>query len=239
VVEFKQSEKPDMKLTKIIAAIGVLGLPIAAFSQTLQTQSFNFTPNGEVFLVFNKVNIAPADVTEIKITIELSKVGGSLAVDNDSAASGTVTFTHTLSGALTSADVNLLDTSFSTAWASLNAVSSTQQNMGVTSGDPTNQFNVTAFSDYYQFTPSDVNLTSSASINSIFYGGYLGASGTYTLNFDANQLVSATGLGGLQQAFTVSQAIGSVTVEVVPEPTTALLVGAAGTALAFSRRRRA
>lgn len=205
----------------------------------MQTQYFNFTPNGEVFLVFNKTNIDLADVTEIKVTIELSKVGGSLAVDNDSASTGTVTFTHTLSGALTSSDVNLLDGSFSTAWASVNAVSQTQQNIGVTSGDPTDQFNVTSFGDYYQFTPTDVSTGSSASINSLFWSGYLGSSGTYTLNFDANQLVSATGIGGLQQAFTVSQAVGSVTVEVVPEPTTALLVGAAGVAMAVSRRRRA
>lgn len=227
-----------MKIAKIAAAIGLLSLPASAFSQALQTQSFNFTPNGSVDLVFNKVDIDLADVTEIKVTIELSKIGGSLAVDNDSASTGTVTFTHTLSGALSSSDVNLLNTSFSTAYTTLNAVSSTQQEIGVTSGDPTNQFNVTAFSDYYQFNPTDVNLSSGASINQLFWGGYLGESGTYTLVFNANQLVNASGLGGLQQAFTVSQAVGSVTVEVIPEPTTGALLAVGMAALVYRSRRR-
>ena len=230
-----------MKLTKLIAVVGVAGVLAAgsADAQLSQTQSFDFVPNGNQVMTFNKVNLNLVDVTGIIVTIELNKTGGSLAVDNDSANSGTLTFTHTLDGALTSSN-SLIDAGFSTTWTNLDVVSSTNQAVGATSGDPTDQFNVTAFSDYFQFIPADGSNSVSTSLNSAIWGQYLGASGTYTMTFDANQLANISGFGGLQQAFTVSEASGTVTVQVVPEPSSiALLLGAGGAALMFRRRAAA
>lgn len=228
---------------KTILAASALLAGSSAYGQYIQTETFSFTPNGNVNLVFNQLNVSLASISSIQITVVMEKTGGSLSVDNDSVESGTVTFTHTLDGLLSSTDVNLLDTGFSSNWATTNlqAVSATSSFVDATSGDSTVDFNNTGDVDFFQFNPADVSDTESAFINSAVWAGYLGT-GTYTINFAASQLVNASGLGGLQQAFTVSQTSGSVTVEytIVPEPSTfALLSGACALGFLVLRRRRA
>ncbi len=220
-----------------LSALFALAIPCASFAQLVQTQEFNFTPNGNQTMTFNKVNLPIGAVTAIIVTVVLNKTGGYLAVDNDSASEGSVSFTHQLKGVLTSSNP-LIDSNFMTTWTSLEATSSTAQSLGVTSGDPTDQFNVTAYSDYYKFHPGTVTDTAGANLNSGVFAFYLGSSGTYTMSMAVDQLASASGLGGLQQSFTVSQATGSVTVEVVPEPSTTQMLAGLGIVLVlFSNRR--
>jgi len=230
-----------MNYSKKCALAAVLTvIASAAHAQLTQVQNFSFTPNGTVNLVFNQVDLDVADITSIEVTVQMNKSGGSLSVDNDSAESGEVSFEHTLDGALSSSDVSLADSNGQTNWASteLEAVSSTVQTLGGTTGDATNEFNNTGDVDFFAFNPADTSDTSSAFINSAFFSGYTGT-GTYTLTFDANQLVSAIGLGGLQQALTVSQTDGFVEVKVVPEPSAyALIFGIVAIVIGVVRRRR-
>lgn len=213
--------------------LGAILMSSSAFAQVTisQTQSFNFTPNGSQSLTFNKINGNVSDfndILDITISIVFTKTGGSLSVDNDSAESGEVTFTHTLAGALNQGSgPALIDSGFSTGWAAVNAISSTTQFLEATTGDPTDEFNNTGLGDFYRFDPDPVTVASSSSIASAVWGQYFEATGpgTFSWNFSANQLTDATGLGGLQQALTVSQAQGTVTVEysLIPEPGTIVL----------------
>jgi len=109
-----------------------------------------------------------------------------------------------------------------------------------TTGDPTNTFNATGDVDYVSFTPGPVGASDSGDINNLFIGLYQGA-GTFTDTVTADQIVSATGVSGLQQSFTVSNISGGVVVTytytAIPEPASALMGGLDLLGLVVRRRR--
>lgn len=219
----------------------------AAFVIT-DTKNFSFLPNGEQEMTFAKFDDQGGSriLQSVEISIELTKTGGSLAVDNDSATAGTINLSHEIRGNLNvvSGGISLLDLAFNPIGATIRA-NSAMNNVGIgaTSGDSTSEFNNTGLGDYYLFVPSSLTVSSSGTINSFFTNNYVatGSSDNFVLNFAADQITSATGIGGLQQAYVVSGVQGNVTVkynyDVIPEPTAAVL-GVIGTAGLFLRRRR-
>jgi len=226
----------------VLAAASLTGLSQAA--TIVQTETFAFVPNGSQVLTFDQFdsNSGLFTLQSVTISITLNKTGGSLQVDNDSATAGTINLTHQIQASLASSlgATSLLNTTFQTigATSALTATNTvTGQPIGVTSGDPTNEFNNTASSDFFALNPSDASASDSGTVNDLFESSYVGT-GTFTNTITASQLVNVSGLGGLQQAFTVSGVSGSVTItySYIPEPSTALL-GALGV-LGLLRRRR-
>jgi len=231
-----------MKLIPYLAASVALSSFCAA--QTLQVSEqefFAFTPNGSSVLTFSQFDTqgGTRTLTGVNVALTFTKTGGSLSVDNDSVNGGTLTLSHSLVGGLTSTDVGLVNGSFQTFLSGVEAVSSTSHNIAGNDGDSDTSFD-TGGPDYYSWLPADATLNAAGDIFSGALGGYIG-NGTFALLFTANQAVNITGLGGLQQAFTVSNVAGSATVTytyttLIPEPSIAALGGLS--LLGLLRRRR-
>ncbi len=238
--------KGAMQKTKTYKSLGVaaLLLPAAATihhasaAVLIQTQNFSFVPNGSQTLTFAKFDSSLGTLQSVIVTVGYTKSGGSLSVDNDSENSGNIDLSHSISGNLTvaSGGVSLLNSEFSTIGLNLNAVNTSTSIIGPTSGDPIDEFNATGDVDFVRFDPSPITVTDSGTINSIFQNSYISnpESNIFSLIFEALQSTGATGLGGLQQSFVVSDVEGYVTVtynydevtSVVPEPSSTLALGA-------------
>ena len=218
---------------------------IASAATIVQTGSYSFVPDGSQSLTFNKFNTALGTLNSVTVTVVLNKTGGSYAVDNDSATAGTITLNHNVVGSLSviSGGVGLIRNDFSSIGASgtLTAASSlSDQAVAATTGDSASTFNATGLGDYVIFNPADTSTSNSGTVASFAQSSYEGT-GSFVLGLGATQSISASGLGGLQQAFTVSSVSGDVTVTynytaAVPEPASALLGGLG--LLALLRRRR-
>jgi len=213
-----------------------------------QTEDFGFMPNGSQQVRFEKFDdLADTRVLRsVEITLEYTKIGGSLAVDNDSAMPGTIDLQHTVNGGLSvvSGGISLLDFSFNPIGASLNAATSLHGvKIAASSGDSISEYNNTGLSDYFIFNPTNLTVSATGTVNSIFTSSYIavGTADNFILNFGAFQTMGATGLGGLQQAYVMSEVQGFVTVtyhyDVAPEPSS-ILLGLAGAIGVGIRRRR-
>lgn len=233
-----------MKLSLIVALVAAL--PTLGLGATIvQTQEYGFVPDSSQTLTFAKFDTQGGNriLNSVTVTVVLNKTGGRFEVDNDSATAGTISLTHSVVGSLTATGVALLREDFSAIGqtGTLTAVNQlTNQSVAATTGDATNTFNATGGADYVLFQPGNSTATSSGTIGSLFLAGYQGT-GTFTTTVNGNQSVGVTGLGGLQQAFTVSNVSGTVTVtydytSVVPESSSALL-GGLGMLLLLRRRR--
>jgi hypothetical protein len=213
----------------------------------VQTKTYEFVPNGSDSLTFDKFDTTLGTLDSVTVNVTYTKSGGNFQVDNDSATSGTVNLTHTVVGSLSSSDVSLRKTGGGVVSVgqsgSITAVSSLlNQSVAATTGDSNTTFNATGLGDYVNFDPTNVIASDSGSIRAVDLGDYQTTGfATYNIVFNALQTVEATGLSGLQQAFTVSNVSGNVTVtynytEVIPEPGSVLLGGLG--LLALLRRRR-
>lgn len=120
------------------------------------------------------------------------------------------------------------------------------QAIAATTGDSTTAFNATGLGDFVSFSPGSATKSDGGTIRAADQSDYVsdGILTTFSLNFEALQALNATGLSGLQQAFTVSNISGAVTVTydytpalaAVPESASALF-GGLGLLLIFRRRR--
>lgn len=232
--------KPLLAVTLFAALAG-----IGSAATLVQTESFAFVPNGNQTLTFNKFDTSLGTLNSVTVTVVLNKTGGRFEVDNDSENGGTLNLTHSVVGSLTASGVALLRDDFSSIGATGTLTASntlSDQSVSATTGDSTTTFNATGLGDYVLFEPGNASDSDTGSIGSAFISSYAG-SGTFTTTVNASQTVDVTGLGGLQQAFTVSSVSGDVTVTynftptAVPEPTSALL-GGIGFLLLLRRRRR-
>lgn len=237
----------------ILPLLASLGLAQFASAQIVtlpvQTIPFGFVPNGvSAPLVFDKFDDmgGTRQLLSVAITVAFEKTGGNTAIDNDSAVGGSIDLTHTVTGQLSvvSGGVALLNAAFQPIGGSsmLTATSTFNTNVSATSGDSVTEFNVTNASDYANFSPAPLSISDSGtvapSLTSLYVG--VGANEKFSLEFAALQSVSATGLSGLQQVFTVSSVSGSVgvqyTYQVVPEASVSILAGLS--VLGLMRRRR-
>lgn len=225
----------------LLSAVLIGAAPAATL---IQTQSFAFLPDGSQDLTYNKFDTSLGTLTSVSVTISLTKTGGQFEVDNDSTESGFITLHHNVVGSLSvvSGGVSLVRDDLTSIGASgtLTASSSmSPQEVTGTSGDDTDTFDATGLSDYVRFNPLHASATDSGTIASLAQAAFQGP-GTFVLGANALQSVNVTGLGGLQQAITVSDVSGEVTVtyhyDAIPEPASALLGGLGF--LALLRRRR-
>ena len=245
VTIYTEKQHP-MKLKTLLTL--TLSTALAGFSSAatiVQTQTFDFVPNGSAPLLFNKFNTALGTLTGVTVSVLMNKNGGRFEVDNDSLTGGTLTLTHTVTGSLSSS-VSLVKTGGASSVGqsgSVTAVSTLASvTIGATTGDPDDAFNAQPGSaDYVRFDPTSTSASDSGNIDLGFISQYAFAGvQTFGMSFGALQTVQATGVSGLQQSFTVSDVVGNVVVtynyDAVPEPTSALLGGLG--ALALLRRRR-
>ncbi|MFT4175284.1 MAG: choice-of-anchor E domain-containing protein [Luteolibacter sp.] len=211
----------------------------------VQTRDFNFTPNGNVDLTFAKFNDMGGTriLTSVEVTVDYTKIDGSLSVDNDSAEAGSISVAHSIRGDLTvaSGGVSLMNTTGNSIGVNVVASSTGGTTLGATSGDPTNAYNDTSpASDHWVFTPADTNASNSGTIFSGFQNSYVGTD-NFVLNFAALQTSDINGLGGVNYALVNSSIEGFVTVrynyDVIPEPSS-MLFGLGSVGLLFFRRRR-
>lgn len=225
-------------MKKLLLIVGLSALSQVSNAQTFisQTQNFNFIPDGTVPLVFNKYNGLLADVDNIYIVVNLSKEGGSLFIDNDSASGGSGNITQTVRVDLSSGTVTLLDTSFGAIGSNVSAVSSYFATVGANDGDGAGYQFGTTDHDGTEFT-TPVSASDDGNVNSIFWNQYVG-SGTFTINVAGIQSLNTSAISGVAGTFTPASAVGSVTViYTVPEPSSAMLVGLASLGLMIRRRR--
>jgi hypothetical protein len=217
---------------------------VASAATIVQTQNYSYVPNNSQTLTFNKFDTNLGTLLSVTVSVVLNKTGGQFEIDNDSATAGTVDLTHSVVGQLSSPDVSLRKTGAGVVFVGQSgSVTATNSLIGnsvsATTGDNITQFNATNDTDYVKFVPGDSTKSDSGQIRAADQADYesLGAS-TFDVNFGATQTVNATGLGGLQQAFTVSNVSGNVTVtyNYIPEPASALLGGLG--LLTLLRRRR-
>jgi len=234
-------------LTFTLLALAALSRPCSA--QTVQTLPFAFTPDGTAVLTFNKFNPlgGSQELLSVVISVELNKLGGHTAVDNDSTSSGSITLTHTVTGQLSAVDneVRLLDESFAQIGGSgtLTATSTLTSTVGPTTGDDPEAFNETLKGDYVSFDPEPTTRNASGTVNTLYLSDYIaGSDTTFDLQFSGNQGVSSDGVSGLQQVVTVSNVSGFVRVvynyAAVPVPETSACALSALGFLGLLRRRR-
>ncbi|GAA5119073.1 choice-of-anchor E domain-containing protein [Luteolibacter yonseiensis] len=226
----------------ILTAALISAAPAATL---IQTKSFAFLPDDSQDLTYNKFDTSLGSLISVSVSVTLNKTGGQFEVDNDSTTAGTITLEHNVIGGLSvvSGDVGLLRDDLtaigSNGSLTASSVMPAREVFG-TSGDDTDTFDATGQSDYVRFNPADASVSDSGTIASFAQSAFEGT-GTFVLRANALQSVNVTGLGGLQQAITVANVSGEVTVTYnympIPEPASALL-GGIGCLLLLRRPRR-
>lgn len=201
-----------------------------------QTQNFSFVPDGTAPLTFNQFDTSLGTLISITITTNVTKTGGSLYVDNESAtpASGNISQSVTIN--LTSSSVGLVDAGFSPIGTGVSATSTYFANVGADDGDgPGVQ---TTGPDYDGTSFGPVSNSQTKDVNTGAFGGYQGL-GTFVIDAGGVQGFNTSAIGGAAVAIDPATALGDVTIlytYTVPEPSSALL-GAIG-CVALLRRRR-
>ncbi len=202
----------------------------------VQTQNFSFVPSGTAPLTFNQFDTALGTLTSITITTNVTKTGGSLFVDNESAtpASGNISQSVTIN--LTSS-VGLVDASFAPIGTGVSATSSYSANVDADDGDGAGVQSTGPDYDGTSFGPTSTSQTKD--VNSAAFGGYQGT-GTYVIDAGGDQGFNTSAIGGAAVAIDPASVSGDVTITytftAIPEPGSALLGGIG--CLALLRRRR-
>jgi hypothetical protein len=244
-----------MKTKNTFLTAALLVASSVAVNAATQTVNFGispvFTPTGTVTLTFDNFNFLVGDVESIVVSIDLETSGGSAVLDNDGAA-GTYSINfgiqpgrlgpptdflvHSAGGA------SLQRTDFNTAFqqgVNIDLVDSQSGAIGANDTDAAG-FQDDGGPDNLTYTLPTLSDSDTVSVASAGWDGYLGSSGTFTISIAMTQFseitIDDTGTAFQLVPTTVS---GSVSVTVVPEPSTyAALFGLAALGLVFARRRR-
>ncbi len=239
-------------MKKIQSILLVLCLSASCANAVVITQTRSIpvnTPGSTYNLEFEQFNTKGyRTLQSIQIVYNLYIYGGSVAVDNDSASSQTVTAIISLDGRLTSTTVGLYNTTadietggFVTPWRKVANEISKEFTLSPTTGDNIGEYNNTGLGDSAVFTgPTSGNAhleTRDDFVNSAAYAGYMGT-GTYIISALTTQTSKVE--GNAQYSVTMMQTYGDVTVTYtyVPEPATASLTGI-GLLMLLRRRRQA
>ena len=210
---------------------------IGAAATITQTQFYSFIPTNTTPLTFNQFDTSLGSLTSITITTTVTKSGGSLFVDNDSATAATGTISQEVTINLSSGSVALIDGVPSPIGVNITATTG----FGVTlAADDLDGAGFQVGGPDYGGTFFDsLTVSETKNVNTGFFSGYLGV-GTYVINAKGTQGTDTTAVGGAAFQGTPANASGDVTItynyEAVPEPASALL-GSLGV-LALLRRRR-
>ena len=232
-----------MKTRLLIATLALAGYASAA--TLTETHTYSFVPTSFQNLTFSKFTPALGTLTGITVSVSMTKVGGSVAADNDSASGASVDFNSEVWGNLSSTAVTLKDSSgakiLGANTGDLDALDTTTVSLGATTGDLTNQFDVTNAADYYSYAGPTTTASTSDSVGSSYWSGFSG-SGTYALRMNAQSLSGISAVSGVQYAVVAPTVSGSVTVSysyiaAIPEPSTSLLGLIPATLLVVRRRR--
>jgi len=229
--------KHNMKFVLGILTALILATGLASAETSTQTKTFDFG-SGVRNLTFNLLDTAfghsvqLSDITAITVTAIINQADGvqpaSVGATNlsDTITTSVISAVWTGSGWFTSSNVTL-------AFAG-------------TSGSP--NYSNTNDHGAFEIAPLDVwsaPITSGSTptlggeVNSSYYSEYAG-SGTFVISMNAFQNFTFIGDGSFQQNYTSSRFTGNVTVtyEVVPEPSTLALFGAAVTGVLVWHRRK-
>ncbi len=234
-----------MKITRVVLALVVVGLTGWAQAYTLvQTKSIDeYQPNhSSSTLDFNYFDTGGGARTLTSVTIEttLETWGGSYSVDNDSVnpTSGTASMGTTAS--ITSSDPRLAG-----ATTTLSALTTKTFNLTATTGDPTDQYNVTGQGDWDTIAgPTKASrVIQSTGVQTLTHPGDFTGSGQFTVTYASDAYNDFSG-GNVQGAFTARSAQGEVTITYtysgtelpVPEPVSLALFGIGGLVVALRRR---
>lgn len=228
-----------MKTAHTLLSFTLLGA--AANGATIvQTKNYSFTPTGNQTLTFNEFDTLGGTRTLLSVTVttSLTKSGGSLFVDNDSAVSAEGSISQTVTINLSATGASLYNSTLDGAIG-----------QGVTS--TTNYFVALAADDgdgagYHETGPdwggtafAENTVTQTESVDNI--NTYIGSGTTFTVKVSGIQYTDTSSISGVAGAFTAATASGYVTVtyNYVPEPGSWLLVCGGLGAGVFVRRRRA
>ncbi len=210
-----------------------------------QTKDFNFTPTGSADLIFSKFDTMGGTRTLLGVTVTTSvtKVGGSLYIDNDSLTGGSGTISQTvtisLSGRnLTDNDGNVIASQQVSSTSTHNATVGADDGDGLNAPGVNNGFQSGGV-DYDGTIFGNTTSSRTADVGSDNLTGYrTNGVGTYTINAAGLQGIDVNAISGVAGSFSPAGATGSVTITYtyVPEPSAALLGGLG--LLALLRRRR-
>ena len=183
-------------------------------------------------------------LTAVRVSFTVRSWDGYVAADNDSGVS-------TASGdsskgslaSLKSSDVILWNSSNESAWEDVVANTSVTFNLGLTTGDPIDEFNATGLGDYDRLDgPTEVN-ADSTTVDQYINDSWISmwdspTPDTLAINFESVQQTEVFTGGDVYGAFGPSDANGEITItyEFVPEPSLALaFVGLVGLAARIRR----
>jgi hypothetical protein len=224
--------------TKILAMISVVVLSIGTAHAATLVKSDTFgdgLPNYSEVLTFDQFDQDTyGTLTGINLELTINTTGGTLAADNDSVTSGSVTFELGADADISSSDVVLLNEAYQ-SFPTVTVFTTTSQSLDATTGDSTTQYDNTGLGDHYLFSGGEDTASDNMNIKSDFWTsnvGYIGT-GQFDIDLDTTQYTLLTGLGGLSSSTSPVTAGGTLSVTYtytpaavpVPEPATIALFG--------------
>lgn len=231
-----------MKTTNILLAFLLL-CGSAKAATIVQTQNYAFTPSGNQTLTFNRFDTMGGTriLNSVTITTSLTKSGGSLYVDNDSAVPGSGTISQSVTVSLTSLDVDLSKEPFGALGANVTSTSNYFVDVGSDDGDGSEyqaggpDWGGTTFADN---TVSQTETVRDASET------YFAGTGTYAIKVSGVQTTDTAAISGASGAFSPATALGFVTITYdytsltpVPEPGPWMMIGVGLSGALLFRRR--
>ncbi len=234
-----------MKTAHTLLSFTLLGAAANA-ATIVQTQNYSFTPTGNQNLIFNKFDTFGGNriLNSVTITTSLTKSGGSLYVDNDSATAGSGSISQTVRIDLTAPGVNMMSTSFGAIGSNVSSTTSYFVSLEADDGDGS-QYQ-SGGPDWGGTTFADQTATRTEEVSSLVSDSFKGTGATFTINVAGVQSTDTQSISGASGAFSPASASGYVTVTYnytdltpVPEPASWLIVCGGLGAGVFVRRRRA
>lgn len=230
---------PMNKHNKIVSAI-LLTLSIPTLGQTVITSTDSFSGNIDFSdtVILSQYDGNLADIASIEICYTLNADGGTVGIDNEGDASASISGDFGVQLDVTGSSVTLLDGSFGPildGFTSSFVIPPTV--LAANDGDNVSTFDIGG-PDYASFTSSNTTASGAGTVNSQFYNQFIG-NGTFSIDFQVDSLFNLSGEGGSTIQFdSPDQADGTVTVKytLVPEPSSAMLLGLGG--LLLMRRKR-
>lgn len=234
-------------LKKSILSVGaglLLSASVHAASQ-VQTLNFSFPSAGSQELTFNYFDFDSGDVESITIQIHATVSGGKSAGDNDSTDPGSYSYTDTFEVKLyldhSGSGFALFDknaNAFNTTPSNTSLVSSAFTVGTVTEDDGDGATFEASGTDYFEINHSLDPIADSAELSSIAYNDYLGSSGTFTITVFGMETHTISSSGSFQKQSDPSTTSGTLTITVVPEPSSAALLAGLSALFWMALRRR-